>query len=311
MGRSCVDLTGPSGDSEEKAAKKRRQSKWDTDSGFSDAPSSGDASQASQALLNPQAAAAAAAVVRNNLPLSQRHRIFVGSIPYSLEEEQMRQIFSTFGTVIAVDLPREGEPLRSKGFCYIEFTKKSEADLAIASMQDFFIAGRKLRVSRPTNSGMPDNVRRNGLQAPSLPPSRPPLASPGQGLSPMEIVKLMEKSSGTTTAAQVPSKTPLTPSVPAASGKVIALENLVGVGEVDDDLEDEVREECARFGEVKSVKIHELVHCVRIFVAFNEASAGAKALKSLDGRPFGDRKAKARAYPEQLFDDGKFNFFLG
>merc|ERR1711988_176100 len=135
---------------------------------------------------------------------------------YSLGEGEMKQIFSNFGTVIAVDLPREGEPLKSKGFCYIEFSTKSEADLAIASMQDFFIAGRKLRVSRPTNAGMPVTAVRHGLQLPSQTP-RPPLTSAGQSLSPMQIAELTEKSSGVSTAAQ-------TPPPPAASAKLIVLE---------------------------------------------------------------------------------------
>ncbi|KAK1303597.1 hypothetical protein QJS10_CPB11g01774 [Acorus calamus] len=68
----------------------------------------------------------------------------------------------------------------------------------------------------------------------------------------------------------------------------------VGPGEVDDDLEDEVASECAKYGTVTRVLIFEITEqgfpaeeAVRIFVQFERSEETTKALIDLDGRYFG------------------------
>lgn len=78
-----------------------------------------------------------------------------------------------------------------------------------------------------------------------------------------------------------------------APSKVIMLRNMVGPGEVDDELEPEVKEECNRkYGEVVTVHIVEMPNVtpeetVRIFVEFTRIESAIKALVDLNGRFFG------------------------
>lgn len=78
-----------------------------------------------------------------------------------------------------------------------------------------------------------------------------------------------------------------------APSKVIMLRNMVGPGEVDDELEPEVKEECNRkYGEVITVHIVEMANVspeetVRIFVEFTRIESAIKALVDLNGRFFG------------------------
>lgn len=82
----------------------------------------------------------------------------------------------------------------------------------------------------------------------------------------------------------------------------------VGPGEVDDDLEDEVASECAKYGTVTRVLIYEVVdpnfpadEAVRIFIQFERSEETTKAYVDLDGRFFGGRVVRAAFYSEERF----------
>ncbi|XWS18024.1 hypothetical protein CRYUN_Cryun32bG0006500 [Craigia yunnanensis] len=88
--------------------------------------------------------------------------------------------------------------------------------------------------------------------------------------------------------------------------RVLLLRNMVGPGEVDDELEDEVGSECAKYGTVTRVLIFEITEpnfpvdeAVRIFIQFERSEETTKALIDLDGRFFGGRIVKAAFYDEE------------
>lgn len=84
---------------------------------------------------------------------------------------------------------------------------------------------------------------------------------------------------------------------------------MVGPGEVDDELEPEVKDECnTKYGPVGSVIIHEIPHenheeAVRIFVEFLRIESAIKAVVDLNGRFFGGRQVKAGFYDTEKFDN--------
>ncbi|XP_021751170.1 DNA-damage-repair/toleration protein DRT111, chloroplastic-like [Chenopodium quinoa] len=90
--------------------------------------------------------------------------------------------------------------------------------------------------------------------------------------------------------------------------RVLLLRNMVGPGEVDDELEEEVGSECAKYGTVTRVLIFEITEsnfpsdeAVRIFVQFERSEETTKALVDLDGRFFGGRVVRATFYDEEKF----------
>ncbi|ESQ33819.1 hypothetical protein EUTSA_v10007861mg [Eutrema salsugineum] len=90
--------------------------------------------------------------------------------------------------------------------------------------------------------------------------------------------------------------------------RVLLLRNMVGPGEVDDELEDEVGSECGKYGTVTRVLIFEITEpnfptheAVRIFVQFSRPEETTKALVDLDGRFFGGRTVRATFYDEVKF----------
>lgn len=83
--------------------------------------------------------------------------------------------------------------------------------------------------------------------------------------------------------------------------KVVLLRNMVGSGEVDEDLEGETKEECEKYGKVAKCVIFEIPgspdeDAVRIFLEFERVESAIKAVVDLNGRYFGGRIVKACFY---------------
>ncbi|CAD7694646.1 unnamed protein product [Ostreobium quekettii] len=92
--------------------------------------------------------------------------------------------------------------------------------------------------------------------------------------------------------------------------KVVLLRNMIGPGEVDNELEDEVAHELQRFGVVEKVLIFEVTEpgfppheAVRIFVQFERPEESTKAVVALQGRYFGGRVVRAGFFDERRFDN--------
>ncbi|XP_050431827.1 splicing factor 45 [Adelges cooleyi] len=91
--------------------------------------------------------------------------------------------------------------------------------------------------------------------------------------------------------------------------KVVLLRNMVGPGEVDQDLEPEVKDECnTKYGDVNRVLIYEVPDvdpedAVRIFVEFKRIESAIKAVVDLNGRFFGGRQVRAGFYNVEKFNN--------
>lgn len=97
-----------------------------------------------------------------------------------------------------------------------------------------------------------------------------------------------------------------------SESKVLVLRNMVGVEDLDEELEHEVTDECSKFGVVSRVVIYnekqgeeeDAEVIVKIFVEFNQPSETDKAANALNGRWFGGRVIKAEGYDELKFGAG-------
>ncbi len=72
--------------------------------------------------------------------------IFVGNLPFSATEEQVRNIFAQHGKVQSVKLISDRETGRPRGFCFVEM-EGPEADKAIEALNGNADLGRPLRVN--------------------------------------------------------------------------------------------------------------------------------------------------------------------
>jgi RNA recognition motif-containing protein len=74
-------------------------------------------------------------------------RLFVGNLPYETSEADLRQHFSAVGALSHVFLPVDRETGRPRGFAFVEFPDKAQADAAIVQLNSQPFKGRTLSVS--------------------------------------------------------------------------------------------------------------------------------------------------------------------
>jgi RNA recognition motif-containing protein len=77
--------------------------------------------------------------------------IYVGNLSYDATEGDVRQAFEEFGMVSAVNIIKDRETGRSRGFAFVEMPDPSAAQQAIERINQAEIAGRRVVVneSRP------------------------------------------------------------------------------------------------------------------------------------------------------------------
>lgn len=74
-------------------------------------------------------------------------KLFVGSLSYSVNDDQLKDAFAAFGTVVSAKVIVDRETNRSKGFGFVEMGSDEEAQAAIKGMDGKEIAGRAVAVS--------------------------------------------------------------------------------------------------------------------------------------------------------------------
>jgi len=75
-------------------------------------------------------------------------RLYVGNLSYDTTEDELRELFSTHGTVESVNLITESGSGRSKGFGFVEFRDDQEANAAIAALNGTDLRGRAINVNQ-------------------------------------------------------------------------------------------------------------------------------------------------------------------
>lgn len=73
-------------------------------------------------------------------------KIYVGNLPFSASESDVRALFAQHGTVENVSLPTDRETGRPRGFGFVEMSQ-ADAARAIQNLNGYSMNGRPLRVN--------------------------------------------------------------------------------------------------------------------------------------------------------------------
>jgi cold-inducible RNA-binding protein len=84
--------------------------------------------------------------------------LYVGNLPHSATEAELRNLFEAHGAVEKITLVIDRDTGRSRGFGFVEMTNASEADKAIASLNGTDLGGRTLTI----NEAKPKSERSRG-----------------------------------------------------------------------------------------------------------------------------------------------------
>ena len=114
-------------------------------------------------------------------------RLFVGNLPYSATEVDIRQHFGAVGDPLQVVIPTDRETGRPRGFAFVDYDERGMAERAIQQLHGQPFKGRPLSVSeaRPREARPPMGA--GGFSAPRPPMGggpRPPMGGGGRRAGP-------------------------------------------------------------------------------------------------------------------------------
>jgi cold-inducible RNA-binding protein len=74
-------------------------------------------------------------------------KLFVGSLPWGVDDQGLEDLFKEFGTVASAKVIMDRETGRSKGFGFVEFDDDDAAKAAISKLNNSDVQGRTIVVS--------------------------------------------------------------------------------------------------------------------------------------------------------------------
>ncbi|KAG6304661.1 hypothetical protein E4U45_001302 [Claviceps purpurea] len=215
-------------------------------------------------------------VVSNIVP-DTVHKLSITNIPPFLTEDQIIELLAAFGKPKAFVLVKDRSTEESRGIAFAEYQEPGSAnEPALNALNGMDVGGKKLTVKKASIGSTQVANFDVGITAISG------LASQMSGV--------VEK------------------------GRVLQLLNMVTPEELLDNEEyeeicDDVRDECSKYGTILEVKIPRPIGGSRqsagvgkIFVKFDTPDSCYKALTALAGRKFADRTVVTTYFPEENFD---------
>uniref|UniRef100_H2QH76 Splicing factor U2AF subunit n=1 Tax=Pan troglodytes TaxID=9598 RepID=H2QH76_PANTR len=199
------------------------------------------------------------------------HKLFIGGLPNYLNDDQVKELLTSFGPLKAFNLVKDSATGLSKGYAFCEYVDINVTDQAIAGLNGMQLGDKKLLVQRAsvgaknaTLVSPPSTINQTPvtLQVPGLMSSQVQM-----GGHPTEVLCLMN---------------------------MVLPEELLDDEEYEEIVED-VRDECSKYGLVKSIEIPrpvdgvEVPGCGKIFVEFTSVFDCQKAMQGLTGRKFANR----------------------
>lgn len=86
------------------------------------------------------------------------NKLYVGNLSFTVDSNQLSEIFSECGTVATSNVIMDRETGRSKGFAFVEMSTSTEAQSAIEKLNGQDLGGRAMNISE----AKPQEPRRNG-----------------------------------------------------------------------------------------------------------------------------------------------------
>uniref|UniRef100_A0A673Z458 Splicing factor U2AF subunit n=1 Tax=Salmo trutta TaxID=8032 RepID=A0A673Z458_SALTR len=213
------------------------------------------------------------------------HKLFIGGLPNYLNDDQVKELLTSFGPLKAFNLVKDSATSLSKGYAFCEYVDISATDQAVAGLNGMQLGDKKLIVQRASVGAKNANpVSTAIIETPVT------LQVPGlQGLQnsglPTEVLCLLN---------------------------MVMPEELVDDEDYEEILED-ISEECCKYGSVRSIEIPrpvdgvEVPGCGKIFVEYVSAVDCQKAMQALTGRKFANRVVVTKYYDPDMYHRQEFS----
>ena len=83
---------------------------------------------------------------RDRPPPARQGRIIVRNLVFDMRDKHLQKAFGKFGKIESIDVPLNSTNNQNRGFGFIEFSSKGEAQGAINAMHNMMFKGRSLTV---------------------------------------------------------------------------------------------------------------------------------------------------------------------
>ena len=91
--------------------------------------------------------------LRPPVPPGRSVSIFVGNLPFRAEQEDVIELFASYGEVVNCSLPLERDTGRKRGFAFVEMADPELETKAIDGLQGAELMGRPLRINKAEPRG--------------------------------------------------------------------------------------------------------------------------------------------------------------
>lgn len=94
---------------------------------------------------------------------SKHYHIFVGDLSPEIETQQLREAFCPFGEISDCRVVRDPQTLKSKGYGFVSFVKKADAENAISTMNGQWLGSRAIRTNWATRKPLSNRTADPGV----------------------------------------------------------------------------------------------------------------------------------------------------
>ncbi|XP_057310882.1 splicing factor U2AF 65 kDa subunit-like [Hydractinia symbiolongicarpus] len=196
------------------------------------------------------------------------NKVFIGGLPNYLNEDQVKELLSTFGELRAFNLVKDSATGLSKGYAFCEYVDIGITDVAIAGMNGMQLGDKKLVVQRASvgSKTMPAQLTIPGFDM-------------NKEVTATNILCLMN---------------------------MVTAEELID-DEDYDEIYDDIREECSKYGRIRSLQIprpsqeFNVSGVGKIFIEYTSSSEAKTASEALAGRKFANRVVVTSYYDPDMY----------
>jgi RNA recognition motif-containing protein len=89
-------------------------------------------------------------------------KLFVGGIPYSVQQEEIRELFARYGEVTSATVVRDRFTNQSRGFGFVEMATEEQAAEAIKNLNGTQLGGRTIVVNESKPQEKKNSEERKG-----------------------------------------------------------------------------------------------------------------------------------------------------
>lgn len=93
-------------------------------------------------------------------------RLFVGNLPYDATEAELRELFGSAGALTSVHIPMDRETGRPRGFAFVEYDDRGQAEAAINRFNGQLFKGRPMAINEARARGEAPPPRTGGFGGP-------------------------------------------------------------------------------------------------------------------------------------------------